>query len=590
MAMADARPKSNIGINKMVVATPGLSLSPEALADVIGRDQHMTRGKDYQKMREKLRGDILKEHPMIFEWEIDEHVNPAIEPALIADNVGKIRSGLGVDMIRMPGYSESNVTFVANMLYDFVKRLGSDRESLHRLEETPVKTIYYATESNPDRSRPELEPALLLAGSKLFAEDETKYRPIIEMLREASVVPITFACVGGVVAINEAISRVRFSAENGHKESAVVITADTACYDSKKAPGAEATQGAAGTLMWITKDPNFIEIFDRSGRYHMPLSDFTKFVDETPVVHGRFSEIVYVYTVGKALQILEREYMSLDASNERARSAIMDEIGFFVCHVPFPKQAIYLTSFLFAHEMKRKNPELFAAMQMRKGVGREPLPENMRLTDLIEAKFRMFNTNGHGKQHESAVIDYIETDPEIRAYWDWLKKFRETPEFEAFLKKLHIKEALKLPSIVGNSYTGSSLISMVSLALHSVDLDALLSSIGLLAGYGSGAQSIVIPIKLLARRENIFDHLTLDIDMDNRYPVTPEAYRELHPIHLQGDSARLTSGENLVEKDLKLLRSQTLPKGFHIIRRNVDGTGEYAYSDGKTIEPVTIRF
>ena len=583
--MTDARPKNRIGINKMVVTTPGLSLSPESLADVIGSDQLGTRGKEYLRMREKT----LKEHPFMFEWELDE----AIGPALIRDNVGKIRSGLGVDMIRMPGYSESNVTFVANMLYDFIKKIADDLESLKRLEETPVKTLYYGSESNPDRSRPELEPALLLAGSRLLAEDEAKYRPVIEMLREASVVPVTFACVGGVVSINEAISRVRFSAENGHRESAIVITADTACYDSKKAPGAEATQGAAGTLMWITKNPNLIEIFDRSGSYHVPLSDFTKFVDDTPIVHGRFSEIVYVYTVGKALQRLEKEYRGLNGSsgNGNGKDAIMDEINFFVCHVPFPKQAIYLASFLFAHQLKKRDKELFAEMQSREGIGKEPLPAEVGLADLIEAKFREFNTNGHGRMHEREIINYIQEDPQIKEYWEWLKALRETPEFSAFLKKLHIKEALKLPAMVGNSYTGSSLISMVSLALHGVDADMWRAdNIGLLAGYGSGAQAMVFPIRLAARRETLFDHIAIDIDTDNKYPVTPAAYRELHKMHLRGDSARMTGGEDLVEKDKALLRSGTLPKGFHIIRRNQDGTGEYAYSDGAMIEPVTIRF
>ncbi len=579
MSMAEARPRSKIGINKMIVTTPGITLSPMALAESITHDQMAAKGKEYHRARDAVR----KEHSMIQEWEIDEHVKPAME----SETEGKIRKGLGVDLIRMPGYSESNVTFVANMLYEFMKKLADDKESMGRISQTPIRTIYYGTESNPDRSRPEIEPALLLAGSKLLAENEAKYRPIMEMMRSAAVVPVTFACVGGVLSLNEAVSRVRYSAENGHRESALVVTADTALYNSKSAPGAEPTQGAAGALMWVTNMPNLVEIFDRWAGYHLPLSDFTKFQEETPVVHGKFSEIVYVYTVGKALQRLEEEYSSLGNGN----SKILEEIDFFICHVPFPKQAIYLASFLFAHHMKNKNPALFAAMQSRPEVGPDPLIGYAKLTELIEARFREFNTNGHGVQHEHAVIAYIENEPMIKAYWDWLKRVRETPEFEKFVEGLHIKEALKLPSLVGNSYTTSVTMSLASLVVNGFGRKTWhANNLGVLAGYGSGAQAMVFPIRIVARPDLIADHLSVDIDVDGKYQLDAAGYRELHGVHLHGDSARMLTGEDLVEKDKKLLRSETLPKGFHVVRRNPNGTGEYVYSDGMHIEPVKIRF
>ena len=55
-------------------------------------------------------------------------------------------------------------------------------------------------------------------------------------------------------------------------------------------------------------------------------------------------------------------------------------------------------------------------------------------------------------------------------------------------------------------------------------------------------------------------------------------------------AVRLTANPDLVKKDQKLLKTDKLPKGFHVNRRNTDGTGEYVYSDGERITPVRIRY
>ncbi len=539
-----------IGINKMFVSTPGLSITPDKLAEVIN--------------------DPSKER--------------------VEDTVGKIRAGLGVELIRLPGHSECNVTFVANPIYEFGKKMMDDPASKEKLFAEPIRSIYYSTESNDDWSRPDVQSALMLACSRLLDEDEAKYRPFVDMLRSARQPQITFACVGGVLALHDAVTSVRYMSGNGSAGSSLVITADTAFYDSKRAPGAEATQGAAATIMWVTRDPQLVEIFDKSGSFNIAVPDFTKYKKRTPYVHGKFSEIVYVHTVAKALENLEQQ---IQASGNGMKS-MLQSMDFFICHVPFPKQAIYFASFLFVHYIKNHRPELYNEIQARSEIGREPLNLHPSLSELIEERFRNFNKGNQLHRNEREIIKHIEKDPEITAYWEWLKKVRNTKEFKGFVEQLHINAALKIPSNVGNSYSSSVFVSLASLLHNAPQLNGhwkRQNNFGILAGYGSGAQAVTYPVSIIAVPERVGDHLDIMIESNPAFELSPDGYRELHTAHIQEEIAcPLGDSNDLVKMDMKMLRTDKLSKGFHIIRRNEDGTGEYVYSSDGKIDPVRIRF
>ncbi|MDA8085797.1 MAG: hypothetical protein M0Z75_03770, partial [Nitrospiraceae bacterium] len=243
------------------------------------------------------------------------------------------------------------------------------------------------------------------------------------------------------------------------------------------------TQGSGATLMWIKKDPKLIDV-DYTfgyGRFNMPYPDFTKFGINTPKVYGRFSEIGYVYAVAQAFEDLER--------NSRDKEGFLKSIDAFVSHVPFPKQAIYFASFLWEHYMKVYDKKMFEDLQNRDDLGISPLNGNS-LVELITKKIEDFRG-----LNENDLIDYIANDNEIKDYWDWLKRLRTQinsnqksairKEFSDFLDRFSIKSALKLPSIVGNSYTGSTVMAMAGLLYDSMDdIDSIKNTIAVF--YGSG--------------------------------------------------------------------------------------------------------
>lgn len=536
-----------IGINQLVVSVPSIGIKAEELV------------RAFHKRNSALSAEQLDE--------------------AIKNDIGKMTAGLGIKQIRLPGYSESNLTFVADAIYEFVKRVSASSADMEKLRREPIRTIYYASESNPDRSRPEVEVSFLLVYSKLLSED-SKYRELVEMLKGAALLPVTYACAGGGLSVIDAVSNVYLSIGNGKPQSALVITADNAIYDHTRAPNAEYTQGAGATLMWITKDPELASIIyaNGSGDFHMTLSDFTKFGFETPIVHGKFSERVYVYTIAKSLEMLERNGGTIP----------FRELQFFVTHVPFPKQSIYFASFLFAHYLKNYDKELFQQMEKREEVGEEPTKKYGRLTALMDSKFAAFNTNGGSPKNEADIIDYIEKDEELEAYWNWLKKLRSQKEFDDFVENLHIRSALILPSEVGNSYSSSAFIAFASMIKNATALHDGKPRVGILSFYGSGALARSIPVVLTASEETVKRRLVFC--MHGPTLIDHAQYSELHVELVKGAAVRTTTGVDLIDKDKRFLGSQPLSDGFHIKKRNANGTGEYVYVENGNATPVIIRY
>lgn len=486
----------------------------------------------------------------------------------------RISEGLGIEKTRLPIFSQSNVTMVADAIYLFIKNLEKNG-SLEDLLDAPPKNIYFATESNDDYSRPEAEVALGLIYSKLLSENDVFYKPYVDLFKHAELKQTTFACAGVGLVLSDAVANIKMSSDLGRLESAIILSVDTAVYDSVRAPNAEMTQGSGATLMWIKKDPKLIDV-DYTfgyGRFNMPYPDFTKFGINTPKVYGRFSEIGYVYAVAQAFEDLER--------NSKDKEDFLKGIDAFVSHVPFPKQAIYFASFLWEHYMKVYDKKMFEDLQNRDDLGVSPLNGNS-LVELITKKIEDFRG-----LNENDLIGYITNDKEIKDYWNWLKRLRTQKEFSDFLDRFNIKSALKLPSIVGNSYTGSTVMAMASLLYNSMnDIDSIKNTVAVF--YGSGLIAKAYKLNIIATPDDIANRLVISM---NKYPdiaLTSDMYKPMHDALLKGDAARTTNPKvDLIEQSAKLLRGDALPVGFHIRKRNDDGTWEAAYVDEEG-NPATI--
>lgn len=567
---ASEKRKVHIGINMIVISTPSTYISSKGLSEVTGEE------------------------------------------------VSKIEH-FGVQKQRLPTLSQSNVTMVADAIYLFIKRVSAWPDMEKKFFAEMPKSIYFGTESNDDYSRPEAAPALGMALSRLLNEDIERYKKYAQALKNIEIKQVTFACAGGGLSLSDAVDSVYTASSFGRNESAVVITADTAVYNPRRAKNAEKTQGAAAALMWITKDPELVDIkYNRGyGRFSMPLSDFTKFGDCTPIVHGEASNIGYVYAVAKAVENLEAAYSArapisqslmesrivpkpigdmisgimssvLKKINEKYEGLSFADLYAFISHVPYPKQAKEGAGYLFIHYMKMFNPKLYEQMQKRGDVGEDPL-QGKRLTDLITEKLSLFEGDAENK-----VISYLESDKDIKEELKWIKKVMKQPEFTSFLSRLHIDDALNLPSNIGNSYTTSLPVALASLLRKVSDQhhfgELVINKPAVLVFYGSGlvAKALMTDIKASQKsREHIIISTELEAD---GIELTPAAYVSLHSKLILGDAERTITTEDLTEQN-KVLLGGRLPKGFNIVRRHPDGTWESVFVNGRGVpEPIKPRF
>ncbi len=473
----------------------------------------------------------------------------------------KIRKGLGVNSLKWPTYSQNNSTMAAQALYNFIRKLRDDSELNHQFLANPPQRIFYSTESNSDQSRPDMMSALRMVYNKLL-DDDSENKKYIDIFRRCDVMQVTFACAGGGLSLGSALDHVK--ANEG--SSAIVISADTSVYDSSRAPNAEATQGSAATIMWVTQSPRLLNLNEsaRTGSSNLPVSDFTKFGDHRPLVYGKFSEIMYIYLAAHAFEEVEDSYTKANGHT------ILDHTDFMVTHVPFPKQAIYYNSALFAHYLRLNGQEsLKSAITSREEVGKCPT-NGARFTTTVSEII-----DGQRNAPESKLVPAIEANPLLKDYMDWLKRLRGQPEAKGFAKKLHIEESLKIPSLTGNSYSSAAIVGLAS-TLSNANLDKVRR--GLVVFYGSGAISRVVPLDVVAAESEKGRYMNINIGTPEEVvALTAEQYKEIHEVLLKGEAKRVMPvGKDLYEEDMRFLRGR-VPRGFHVRKYGEDGTSEAFY-------------
>ncbi len=480
----------------------------------------------------------------------------------IEQDPDKIKKGLGIRSMKWPAYSQNNSTMAAQALYAFIQKLEKDPELKKKFFEEPPRRIFYATESNSDQSRPDAMSAIRMVCNELMSESSDNRR-YVNVLRGCDVMQVTFACAGAGLSLGNAFDHVKAN----DKSSAIIISADTSVYDNARAPNAEATQGSAATIMWVTRNPKLVALNGDtiSGTANLPVSDFTKFGDHRPLVHGKFSEIMYIYLAAQAFESVEDHYA------ERTGHTILDDTQFMVTHVPFPKQALYYNSALFAHYIKLNGNKALKDAVAPQSDPANNLMNSVRFTNIVSEIIEK-NRGLPEVEFEHAV----RSNELLQEYMNWLRSLRAKPETELFAKSLHIAESLMIPSVTGNSYSSAAVVGLAS-TLSNADLETLHR--GLVVFYGSGAISKVIPLDIVARELEKNRYMNINVGVgDEVVYLTAEHYKEMHEMLLMGEAKRVMSDVDLYEKDCKLLGgSDKVPPGFHVNRYNRDGTSDAFY-------------
>ena len=168
----------------------------------------------------------------------------------------KLNKGLGLEKMAIADSNEDPSSFAANALIDLFEK--------NNIKPDEIGRIYMGTESALDASKPSATYATDLV-EKYFAKKFGE-----RCLKNCDVTDMTFACIGGVDALQNTIDWV--SRNSGKK--AIVVSSDLSKYELNST--GEYTQGAGAIALLITENPSILTIDNAWGIATKSENDFFK--------------------------------------------------------------------------------------------------------------------------------------------------------------------------------------------------------------------------------------------------------------------------------------------------------------------------
>ncbi|MDX1941842.1 MAG: hydroxymethylglutaryl-CoA synthase [Saprospiraceae bacterium] len=424
----------------------------------------------------------------------------------------KLHKGLGLKAMAMPDVDEDAATMAANAALELMRRNKLDPRSIGRL--------YVGTESGLDGSKP---IASYVVGM-LTQYFENQYGK--DCLSQCDAVDLTFACIGAVDALQNTLDW----AKGAPNRVGIVIATDFAKYELGS--GGEYTQGAGAIAMLVKQNPGLLAIGDAWGVATTDVHDFFKpvrqikredainealqlsnlgFVNnfpegqiqsnpalgafdstdaylhlhrDTPIFDGQYSNDCYQERIKQAYQRFITE--ALGYVNGHAGPAFSGRWARLVFHLPY------------AYHARRIFTEIY-------------LEEAIKL--------------GKKAQIEEETGTPIPVDKNDANY---LKLVSKTLGYQVFVQE-RIEKGERASSLVGNVYTGSIFLSLMSLleADYQEGQDLSGKKLGFFA-YGSGSKSKVFEGEIQPQWREMVSRFNLPHQLENRQMLDYEIYEALH--------------------------------------------------------------
>jgi hydroxymethylglutaryl-CoA synthase len=388
----------------------------------------------------------------------------------------KLIKGLGLHKMSFPDKYQDVVTFAANAGLKLIQQ--------ENINPSEIARIYIGSESGVDSSKPIASYVLSLLESKLGEGS----------FRNCDVVDLTFACIGGVDALQNCLDYIRLN----QNKKAIVIASDNAKYDLEST--GEYTQGAGAVAMLITSNPRILSFSNNVGvstegvfDFFKPRRNFTKseitnstenpewlgvleneisIYKEQPVFDGQYSNQCYINRITEAYNHFKKESQQSCKVYENWAAILM--------HLPYCFQG------------RRTFIEIFAK-------------ENPKLLN-----------NQIGETEK-----------------DKLKALTKSPEYlELINQKIYPSEIAS--GQIGNCYTGSIFIGLLStLCYHSQqNNDIANKKVGFIA-YGSGSKSKVFEATMGENWKSVINQTLFFETLERCHSIDFETYEKLHKKEVQ---------------------------------------------------------
>jgi len=453
----------------------------------------------------------------------------------------KLNKGLGLAQMAIPDVHEDAATMAANAVADLIDKNNLNPKTIGRL--------YLGTESALDGSKPTATYILEMLRNKYKDEYGN------DCFLHCDVVDLTFACVGGIDALQNVLDWVR-----GEEDRVgIVVASDNAKYELAS-PG-EYTQGAGAAALLLKHNPRLLAFNNIWGVATMGVHDFFKpkrratkeqivkevlqlasihangniktmlenlpaslevngvldandkiltLHKDTPVFDGQYSNQCYQDRIGEAYQHLIQQKSAKDTFDKNGNVKLFDNWKHLVFHLPYAFHAKRIFSDIFVSELKRTGE--WANFETQLDI-KEPLASAFE----DDASFQKMR----GK---------------------FLRAVTKTPEYKALVSQ-KIEKGQRASSAVGNMYTCSIFLSLASILetelLEGVDLTG--ETFGFLS-YGSGSKSKVFEAVVQPEWKEATSQFQLFETLNKRQAIDYNIYHQLHVGNIE-ESTKLPQNE-----------------------------------------------
>ncbi len=385
----------------------------------------------------------------------------------------KLEKGLGLLKMTLPDAHQDTVVFGANALTKLILNSNVNLEDIAR--------IYVGTESAIDSSKP--------IASFLVALMEQKFGE--NTLSECDVVDFTFACIGGVDAMQNCIDFVRLNPT----KKAIVVTTDIAKYDLNST--GEYTQGAGAVALLITENPRIIAFENIWATSTKGVFDFFK-----------------------PYRTLSKETITGNINNENWFDNLEAEIEIHKDQPVFEGQysnQCYMDRTRNAYFSFKKNTNSSTSIYASWKSIIMHLPYSFQGRRML--------TEIYALDHENQIILGNEDTSE---YQNKLKEISKSDEYRNFVTE-KLQPAEIASSLIGNLYTGSIFMGFLSTLAHFYDakIDVSNEKFGFLA-YGSGSKSKVFEGTIQPNWSAAVANVNLFETLENSFEIGFESYEKLH--------------------------------------------------------------
>ena len=404
----------------------------------------------------------------------------------------KLEKGLGLIKMTFPDTHQDTVVFGANAL---TKLILDNNINLNE-----IARIYVGTESAIDSSKP-ISSFLIALMEQKFGED---------ILSECDVVDFTFACIGGVDALQNCLDFVKLNPT----KKAIVVTTDFAKYDLNS--GGEYTQGAGAVAMLITSNPRLIAFDNNWATSTKGVFDFFKpyrTISKETITDSKnndpwFDNLETEIEIHKDQPVFDGQY-SNQCYMDRTKAAY------------FSFKKLKNTSDTFYDYWKSIVMHLPYAFQGRR---------------MLSEIYALDNSN-----------KIISGDEDGTEYQNKLKEISKSDSYKEFVHE-KLMPAEIASSLIGNLYTGSIFMGLLSTLSYFYNNKKEISDtkFGFLA-YGSGSKSKVFEGIIQAQWQNAVANVLLFETLEKSFEIDFETYEKLHKKE-QKQSVRIPKNEWVLDR------------------------------------------